>query len=241
MDIITFIDNYRQAFGEHTPLPIAFWYTDEPVAITPKVGGCLFKHLDKIMAGNLVSLNGDNVGCGGGKFYCGFDDMPQYVPQFVSIKERYKLSPELVIDLLEELQVPKAKSIFLNFARIDKIDSFQDVQGVLFLATADILSGLVTWATFDRNESDTVCSLFGSGCANVVTQTIKENSIGGYRSFIGFLDPSVRPYLASNILSFTVPMSRLSVMLRTMRDSCLFDTHAWGRIKERIIAQSNSY
>ena len=37
-----------------------------------------------------------------------------------------------------------------------------------------------------------------------------------------------------DILSYTVPMSRFKEMYHTMRSSCLFDTHAWGKIKERI-------
>ena len=34
--------------------------------------------------------------------------------------------------------------------------------------------------------------------------------------------------------SFTIPMSRFKEMYHTMRESCLFNTHAWGKIKERI-------
>ena len=50
----------------------------------------------------------------------------------------------------------------------------------------------------------------------------------------GFFDPSVRPYFEAELLSFTIPMSRFKEMYHTMRESCLFDTHAWGKIKERI-------
>ena len=236
MEIKAFIDNYQEAFGDQSQLPIAFWYSAQAQAQTEKVGGCIFKHLDRIAKGEMVSVDTNNIGCGGGKFYCGFSDMPEYVPQFVSVKERYKQSPELVVNMLAELQVPRAKDNYLNFARVDCLASFQGVEGVLFLATPDILCGLVTWATFDRNEQDTVSSLFGSGCSNVITQAVIENTVGGYRSFIGFFDPSVRPYVASDILSFAIPMSRFRVMCDTMRQSCLFDTHAWGKIRERIIS-----
>ena len=37
-----------------------------------------------------------------------------------------------------------------------------------------------------------------------------------------------------DILSFMIPMSRFKEMYDTMRSSCLFDTHAWGKIKERM-------
>ena len=38
----------------------------------------------------------------------------------------------------------------------------------------------------------------------------------------------------SNELAFTIPMSRFKVMYNTMRQSCLFDTHGWAKILERI-------
>ena len=31
-----------------------------------------------------------------------------------------------------------------------------------------------------------------------------------------------------------VPMSCFKVMYHTMRNSCLFDTYAWGKIRERL-------
>ena len=77
-------------------------------------------------------------------------------------------------------------------------------------------------------------SPFGSGCSAVVTQATIENRKGGKRTFLGFFDPSVRPHFEADKLSYTIPMSRFKKMYETMRQSCLFDTHAWGKIKERM-------
>lgn len=129
----------------------------------------MFKSVAKARNGVPVSLNAENIGCGGGKFYCGFTPMPPYVPEFVSLKERYKASPELVTHMIEKLDITQAASSYLNFTRIDNLDSFDGVEGLLFLATPDVLSGLVTWAAFDLEEDDAVCSLFGSGCSNYNT------------------------------------------------------------------------
>ena len=79
-----------------------------------------------------------------------------------------------------------------------------------------------------------VVSTFGSGCSAVVTQATIENRKGGKRTFLGFFDPSVRPHFEADKLSYTIPMSRFKEMYETMRQSCLFDTHAWGKIKERM-------
>ena len=195
MNIHTFIANYQEAFGQHAELPIAFWYSDRMGASTEKVTGCLFKCMKQVRDGKTVSLSNETITCGGGKFYTGFTEMPERVPGFVSLKEKYKKTPEMVVDFVNELQIPKADKAYLHFARIDKIPSFDEVEGVLFLPTPDILSGLATWT---------------------------------------FFDPSVRPYFEADLLSFTIPMSRFKEMYHTMRESCLFDTHAWGKIRERI-------
>ncbi len=234
MEVNQFIENFRQAFGEKQVLPIAIWYSEVPISSTPKIGGCYFQYLREMRNGVVVSLNEENMGCGGGKFYSGFSEMPESVPNFVSGKEHYKQTPELVLDVIDKMGVERKAGKYLTFSRIDNLTSFDGVEGLLFLASADVLSGLSAWAFYDRNESDTVSALFGSGCSAVVTQAINENNKGGHRSFIGFLDPSVRQYVESNELAFTIPMSRFKVMYNTMRQSCLFDTNGWAKILERI-------
>lgn len=236
MEITTFIKNYREAFGATAELPLVFWYSDQSVAETAKINGCFFKCMDEVRAGNSVSLNATNIGCGGGQFYTGFVDFPaERIPYFVSLKERYKQTPEMVCEFVNELGVPRATKEYLNFARIDKVDSFEGVEGLLFLATPDRLSGLTTWAFFDNNAVDAVSSIFGSGCSAVVAQAVVENRKQGRRTFIGFFDPSVRPYFEPDILSFVIPMERFKEMYHTMRDSCLFETHAWGKIQNRMV------
>lgn len=234
MEIQKFIQNYREAFGEAAELPIVFWYSDEEIGHTEKIGGCFFKGLKEVREGQIVSLSAENIGCGGGKFYTGFSEMPEHVATFVSLKEKYKKTPEMVKEFVGELGVPAATGKYLHFARIDRMESFDGVEGILFLATPDILSGLTTWAFFDNNGQEAVATPFGSGCSSVVTQTILENRNHGKRTFLGFFDPSVRPWFEPDILSFTIPMSRFAEMYSTMRESCLFDTHAWGKIRERI-------
>lgn len=234
MNTQTFIQDFKEAFGETAELPLVFWYSDVLEGETEKINGCFFKGMKTVREGNIISLNAETIGCGGGKFYTGFTEMPEHVPTFVSLKERYKQTPELVTDFIHQVGVPKAEKIYLHFARIDKVKDIEEAEGLLFLATPDMLSGLTTWAYFDHNAEDSVVSPFGSGCSSVVTQTINENRKGGRRTFIGFFDPSVRPYFEPDKLSYTIPMSRFKEMCETMRQSCLFDTHAWGKIRERM-------
>lgn len=175
MDIQTFIQNFREAFGESAELPLVFWYSDQPEGETEKINGCFFKGMKAVRDGAIISLNADNIGCGGGKFYTGFTEMPERVPTFVSLKERYKQTPEMVKDFVEQVGVPRAEKKYLHFARIDKVESLEEMEGVMFIANPDMLSGLTTWAYFDNNAEDAVTSPFGSGCSSVVTQVTLEN------------------------------------------------------------------
>lgn len=234
MDVKTFISNYRQAFGDAAELPVVFWYSDACVGEAEKTKGCFFKALGAVRQGTPIGLNADTIGCGGGQFYAGFIDMPERIPNFVSLKERYKKSPEMVREFLAGLNWPKTTFRYLNFARIDRVDGFNGIEGLLFFATPDILSGLATWTFFDTNAPDAVSALFGSGCSAVVSQAVLENRSNGKRTFLGLFDPSVRPYVEANILSFVIPMSRFEEMYATLPESSLFDTHAWGKIRERI-------
>ena len=90
MGIQVFLNNYREAFGDKVDLPIVFWYSEQPVTPVDKIGGCLFKCMKEVRAGQTVSLSVETIGCGGGKFYTGFTEMPERIPGFVSLKEKYK-------------------------------------------------------------------------------------------------------------------------------------------------------
>lgn len=234
MDIKEFLLNYRQAFGSKVSLPLLFGYSDKPIANTEKIGGCFFKGLQAARDGQPVSLSADVIGCGGGKLYTGFSDIPERVPGFVSLKEKYKKTPEMVVDYVNGLGMNRAEKPYLNFIRIDKAESFEGIEGIFFYATPDMLSGLCGWAFFDINEPDAVVSRFGSGCSTVVSMTVVENARQGHRCFIGLLDPSVRPWVGKDELSFTIPFSRFTQMMETMKDCFLFDSHAWQKMKARL-------
>ena len=234
MDLKAFIESYREAFGENAQLPLLFSYSDEALADTAKIGGCFFKGLQAAREGTPVSLSAEVIGCGGGKLYTGFSDMPERVPKFVSLTEKYKRSPEMVIDYVKGLEMSLASRPYLNFVRADQAESFDGFEGVMFYATPDMLSGLCGWAFYDTNEPDAVVARFGSGCSTVVSMTIVENARRGQRCVLGLFDPSVRPWVGKDELSFTVPMSRFKTMLDTMRDCFLFGSHAWERVKIRM-------
>lgn len=96
-----------------------------------------------------------------------------------------------------------------------------------------ILSGLTSWAFYDNNDTDAVSAPFGSGCSSIISFAVRENRTGGRRCFLGMLDPSARPRVPKNELTFVIPTCRFKEMLCTMRDSALFQ-HVFSIVKKRI-------
>jgi len=228
-----FIENYRTAFGDYE-LPVAFWYSDEPDGVNEKTKGCFIKDLKPAREGQLMTFSLDTISCAGGKVYTGFTDLPAFIPEFVSTKERYKETPEMVTEFVKDLKMPDKSVKYLNFVSIDQVDNFDQLEGIIFFATPDVLAGLVSWTLFDTNSPDAVSVPFGSGCSSMISQTVVENQNNGHRTFLGMFDPSVRPHLEPNILSFAIPMSRFKTMYHTISQSCLKGTHGWLKVKNRI-------
>ena len=119
MDVKQFIQNFRDAFGQKAALPLLFGYSNQPIADTERINGCIFKGLQAAREGAPVSLSAEIIVCGGGKLYTGFTDMPERVPGFVSLTEKYKKTPQMVIDYVEDLGMKRAEQTYLNFVRID--------------------------------------------------------------------------------------------------------------------------
>ncbi|MBI9060871.1 MAG: DUF169 domain-containing protein [Marinilabiliaceae bacterium] len=70
--------------------------------------------------------------------YTCFAAAPPFIPEFVSHKERYKKTPEMVTEFIDGLNLPKTPGEYINFAPIDKVKELNQVEGVLFFATPDV-------------------------------------------------------------------------------------------------------
>lgn len=233
MDIREFTQTYREAFGEAAPLPVAFGYSNIAAEEVRNVPRCIIGAISQVRNGQPLTLAAGNVKCGGGGLYTGFHEMPERVPEFVSHGERYKQSPDMVCQYIAGMDIRPAEKPYLNFRRMDTIQTLDEVEGILFWATPDVLSGLASWAFFDNNSPDAVCTPFASGCAAIVSFTVKENREGGRRCFLGMLDPSARPLVPKYELTFSIPKGRFVEMLGTIRHSSLFQ-HAFSVVRKRI-------
>jgi len=233
MTIQEFIIKFREAFGDAAPLPVSLAYGATPAGEVKSVPKCMIGAVSKVRYGDSLTLCADNVLCGGGALYTAFRPMPERVPVFVSEVEHYKKTKEMVKDYVDSLGITLTDKPYLNFVRVDKLSSWDDAEAMIFFATPDILSGLCTWAFYDNNSPDAVTTLFASGCASIITFAVNENQNCGRRCFLGMLDPSARPLVPENELTFTIPMSRFKEMLDTMNDSALYQK-AFSALKRRI-------
>lgn len=228
-----FLQRYREAFGDGVPLPVAFGYSDTPVEEIRKIPRCMIGAIRKVCDGQPLTMSVDNVQCGGGSLYTRFAPMQERIPRFVSEQEHYKQTPEQVKEYISRLDVRLTDKPYLNFVRMDKLSSLDDAEGILFFATPDVLSGLCSWAFYDNDADDAVCTRFASGCCSIVTFAVNENRKQGRSCFIGMLDPSARPLVPANELTFVIPMHRFNEMMQTMEQSALFQK-AYSIVRKRI-------
>ena len=201
----------------------------------PKVK-CIIGAISKVRDGESLTLCREIIKCGGAGLYTCFNPMPERVPMFVSQIEHYKQTPEMVKEYVARLDIQITEKRYLNFVRIDKVENLDEMDGIIFFATPDILAGLSSWAFYDNNAPDAVSTQFASGCSSLVTFAVRENREGGRRCFLGMLDPSARLLVPKNELTFTIPTCRFKEMLGTMNDSALFQ-HAFSVVKKRINGQ----
>ena len=231
--IQTFLQKYRDAFGNAVPLPIAFGYSHVPATEVKRIPRCMIGAIRKVCDGEPLTLSADTVLCGGGGLYTGFAPMKERIPGFVSETERYKQTPEQVRRYIRDLDIQVTEKPYLNFVRMDGISSFDRIEGILFFATPDMLSGLCSWAFYDNDADDAVSARFASGCCGIVTFAVNENRKNGRSCFIGMLDPSARLLVPANELAFVIPANRFHEMVRMMDDSVLF-RKAYSIVRKRI-------
>lgn len=229
-----FTDLYLEYFGAKAPLPIAVFYSDEPETDSKIVPGCMFKQFHRAYKGETVSFNEENLTCAGGKLYLGLGPRPDGVYNFVSNVEKYKQAPLLVKSSISMINPQKESRRYINFKRVDRLDGFDSIEGLIFFATPDVLSGLFTWANYDCEDINSVLSPWGSGCSSTVTALVNENRRNGKHCFLGLFDVSARPFFKSDVLSFSIPMSRFIQMQKTLTECCVAGAPAWLKLKKRI-------
>ncbi len=239
----TFIERWRKYFGD-TALPIAFYYSKDTggaeMAEKPAGRSCFICELAKVRNGKPLAFNKENLFCSGAKRYLGFTDkLRPGFEYFLSCGndamegERYKQSPEIVLELMKDQVHTAREGLNIVFKRWDMLTENDEPEAVIFFARPDVLSGLFTLASFDRAGNDGIIAPFGTGCGSIVHYPYLENQSADPKAVIGMFDPSARPCVAEDVLTFAVPMKKFEKMIGFMDESFLI-TGTWTTIRNRI-------
>ena len=109
---------------------------------------------------------------------------------------------------------------------------------VIFFARPEVLSALFTLANFDQADPNGVICPFGSGCSSIIHYPRLEQQSDHPRAVFGMFDPSARPCVPVDILTFAIPMKKFEKMIGYMDESFLI-TKTWDKVKTKI-ARSNA-
>jgi len=239
-----FITMWKKYFND-AELPITFYYTDEEGRAEPVKPGsvhhCVIAALQKVRAGKSLCFDAKSIGCPGGKRYLGFAG--KFRPNFAYFLscgipgklegERYKQTPQLVNQAMEYLPEFKAPGRYIIFKRWDMLEKADEPQVVIFFAVPDVLAGLFTLANFDEARPDGVLALFGSGCSSIVYSPYLQSKSRRPRSVMGMFDPSARPFVPPDVITFATPMNKFARMVDNMEESFLI-TDTWKKVQKRI-------
>lgn len=238
-----FTSKWEKYFGP-AELPITFYYTDQEDRAekvkAPTGHQCVIGVLSRVRRGTAIALDGETVGCGGGRRCLGFPfetgpDFKYFLSTGIPGRvegERYKKSPELVEQVLTGWAGFKAPAKNIVFKRWDQLEAEDDPEVVIFFARPDVLSALFTLAIFDEKEN-IVHTPFGAGCSSIVQNPYLEKDKASPRCVIGMFDISARPFVEKDVLTFAAPMKKFRSMVANMDESFLI-THSWEKVKKRI-------
>ena len=225
--------------------PITFYYTNDAgraeMVERPDGHRCFIAQLAAVRHGRPLCFGVDSVTCGGGRRYLGFSqalapDFEYFLSHGIPGElegERYKKSPELVREFLENSPPFTAPAEYIVFKRWDLLEADDEPEVVVFFATADVLAGLFTLANFDEPGLDAVRTPFAAGCGSIIQHAYCEKDKERPRAVIGLFDVSARPWMQKDLLSFAVPMAKFDRMIADMDESFLI-TPSWELVRKRI-------
>jgi uncharacterized protein (DUF169 family) len=239
-----FLSQWAKYFKD-SPLPIAFFFADEPgnveVADPGKEWSCIICELAQVRKGKSLAWNEPVTRCGGARRFLGFTDglRPNFeyflscgIPEKMQ-GERYIRTPEMAKEFIKKhLPIP-SKGKYIIFKRWDLLEESDEPEAVIFFATPDVLSGLFTLSIFDEPDGNGVIAPFGSGCSATIYHPYHQNHSENPKAILGMFDPSARPCVPKDTLSFTIPMRKFEKIIGYMDETFLI-TETWETVKKRL-------
>jgi len=239
-----FISRWKKYFN-NAELPIAFYYSESDGHATkaeqPKGWSCIIRELAKVRNGASIYYTASDITCGGAKRYMGYADKvrPNFefflscgIPDKME-GERYKISPEVVLETQKHQKILPVAGKNIIFKRWDNLLESDNPDAIIFFVKNEVLSGLFTLANFDQVDPNGVIAPFAAGCGSIIHYPYLQKDEENPKAVLGMFDVSARPCVPDNVLSFTVPMKKFEKMVGYMDESFLI-TPSWDKVKKRI-------
>lgn len=188
-------------------------------------------------------ISSEEYGCPGGAFYCAMmNPNLKFIEHYVTTGfggtqihgERYLPSPESMRKFLATVAPRKAPAKFCIFKPLSLFADSEEPEFIIFFARPEVLSGLFTHTVFTTGDAESVASPFGAGCTNMVAWPLYYQEQKKEKAVIGGFDPSVRKYMKTDELTFTVPWPLYKKMLASLPDSMFNVDGAWKVVSKKV-------
>lgn len=245
----------------YSPVAILFSNEKPSETLQFKEGrwGCVIAMLNAAAKGRTAIFDRKTYGCIGGGTGLGFGNtytgMPGGIEFFLStgnkefcasemgqniVKnwpalshgEAYKKTPELAKSFSDNLPYYDVPTEYILFKPLDKLLPDDKPEVIVFLATPDQISALVTLANYGRHGGDNVIIPWGAGCHSICIMPLQEGRSENPRAVIGLTDISARKQVDKDILSFSIPYNMFLEMESHVAESFL-TRDEWLKIKDR--------
>ncbi|MCK9590544.1 MAG: DUF169 domain-containing protein [Methanoregula sp.] len=211
-------------------------------AKTPDGWRCIICDLARVRKGTSLVFDRTSVTCSGGLFFLGYETQrSENFRNFLSSGkpgvvegERYKRTPEIVDEITSRHVSLPAEGRCYTFRRWDRLLPEDNPDVVIFFARPEVLSALFTLANFDQVDPNGVICPFGSGCSSIIHYPRLEQKSDHPRAVLGMFDPSARPCVPVDVLTFAIPMIKFEKMIGSIEESFLI-TKTWDKEKAKIV------
>lgn len=232
-------------------VPLGLYYTNaRPNENGPSgknAHDCLFKYLRIARVKKQPGwVSRTNPGCMGGSIYTGYNEFNDAIANFVSTGdekrpgEKYIPTPQSAWNMYNQLNRRKAPSDFCVFKPLDQFDTSEPPEVVIFFTRGELLTGLCQLAIYAFDDTNALVFPFGSGCANIIAWPIHYLEKNQDKAILGGADPSCRPYLETDELTFAIPYPSFKKMLDKAEESFL-SGNTWSNVRKKIKKSKNRW
>lgn len=194
-------------------------------------------------------ISHSECGCMGGGYYCGLyapylETNAKYVstgiPEMHFAGEHYLPSVESAKKFLEDSAPPLTQKKYCVLKPLDQFTKEYPPLVVNFFVRPEVLNGLANLTLFATGDYQAIVCPFGAGCTSLVAWPLVYQKRGRECAILGGFDLSVRKFLKTDEMLFSVPFSLYQKMLAAMEESALTRS-TWNNVKKKVLKSQRAW